>query len=88
LRTKLAVHTDFVQNNSPDKMRQFMAKKDRKAWHRGTRIIHDNLALIPGTRRGVYEVTAQIGEGCHPSLADRARLMRSVRHASGLVQSP
>ena len=29
-----------------------------------TRIIHDKrLALTPGTRLGVYEVTAQIGEG-------------------------
>src|SRR4030095_4128361 len=27
------------------------------------RIIHDSLPLIPGTRLGVYEVTAQIGAG-------------------------
>lgn len=26
-------------------------------------MIHDSLALTPGTRLGVYEVTAQIGEG-------------------------
>ncbi|MEO5740393.1 MAG: serine/threonine-protein kinase, partial [Vicinamibacterales bacterium] len=28
-----------------------------------TRIIHHSLALTPGTRLGVYEITAQIGEG-------------------------
>jgi hypothetical protein len=33
LQTSLAVHADFVRNNSPGKMRDSTAKKDRIAWH-------------------------------------------------------
>ena len=40
------------------------------------RIIASPVALTPGTRIGVYEVTAQIGEGGPPSLAHEASELR------------
>ena len=43
-------------------VRRFLREKSRSGCGLA-RIIHESLSLTPGTRLGVYEITAQIGEG-------------------------
>src|SRR6266550_9626041 len=48
-----------VHSPRVDRRRRLSVKRRRGP----ARIIHGRLALTPGTRLGVYEITAQIGEG-------------------------